>query len=184
MIRIFDILFSFFGLLILSPIIIVLLIIGFFDTGSPIFRQERVGKNKQPFNLYKFRSMYVNTKSVATHLANASSITSFGRFLRKSKLDELPQLFNVLRGNMSLVGPRPNLFNQEELIAERYARGVYNVRPGITGLAQIQKIDMSTPKLLAETDAKMIKHLNVWYYFKYIFLTVFGKGFGDRIKQT
>jgi len=184
MIRIFDILFSFFGLLILSPIIIVLLIIGFFDTGSPIFRQERVGKNKQPFNLYKFRSMHINTKSVATHLANATSITSFGRFLRKSKLDELPQLFNVLRGNMSLVGPRPNLFNQEELIAERYARGVYNVRPGITGLAQIQKIDMSTPQLLAEIDAKMTAHLNVWYYFKYIFLTVFGKGFGDRIKQS
>ena len=184
MTRFFDILFSFIGLLVLSPILLVLCIIGFFDTGSPIICQERVGKNKQPFNLYKFRSMHINTKSVATHLANASSITSFGRFLRKSKLDELPQLFNVLRGNMSLVGPRPNLFNQEELIAERYARGVYNVRPGITGLAQIQKIDMSTPKLLAETDAKMIKHLNVWYYFKYIFLTVFGKGFGDRIKQT
>jgi len=184
MIRIFDILFSFFGLLILSPIIIVLLIIGFFDTGSPIFRQERVGKNKQPFNLYKFRSMHFNTKSVATHLANASSITPFGRFLRKSKLDELPQLRNVLVGDMSLVGPRPNLFNQEELIVERDTRGVYNVRPGITGLAQINKIDMSTPQLLAETDAKMINHLNVWYYFKYIFLTVFGKGFGDRIKQS
>ena len=184
MTRFFDILFSFIGLLVLSPILLVLCIIGFFDTGSPIICQERVGKNKQPFNLYKFRSMHINTKSVATHLANASSITPFGRFLRKSKLDELPQLFNVLRGNMSLVGPRPNLFNQEELIAERYARGVYNVRPGITGLAQIQKIDMSTPKLLAETDAKMINHLNVWYYFKYIFLTLFGKGFGDRIKQT
>ncbi len=183
MIRFFDILFSFLGLLVLSPILLVLCIIGFFDTGSPIFRQERVGKNKQPFNLYKFRSMHINTKSVATHLANVSSISPFGRFLRKSKLDELPQLFNVLRGNMSLVGPRPNLFNQEELIEERYARGVYNVRPGITGLAQIQKIDMSTPKLLAETDAKMIKHLNVWYYVKYIFVPVFGKGFGDRIKQ-
>jgi len=184
MTRFFDILFSFIGLLVLSPILLVLCIIGFFDTGSPIICQERVGKNKQPFNLYKFRSMHINTKSVATHLANASSITSFGRFLRKSKLDELPQLFNVLRGNMSLVGPRPNLFNQEELIAERDARGVYNVRPGITGLAQIQKIDMSTPQLLAEIDAKMTAHLNVWYYFKYIFLTVFGKGFGDRIKQS
>ena len=128
--------------------------------------------------------MHINTKSVATHLANVSSITPFGRFLRKSKLDELPQLFNVLKGNMSLVGPRPNLFNQEQLMAERYARGVYNVRPGITGLAQINKIDMSTPQLLAEIDAKMTAHLNVWYYFKYIFLTVFGKGFGDRIKQS
>ena len=184
MTRFFDILFSFIGLLVLSPILLVLCIIGFFDTGSPIFRQERVGKNKQPFYLYKFRSMHINTKSVATHLANVSSITPFGRFLRKSKLDELPQLFNVLKGNMSLVGPRPNLFNQELLMAERYARGVYNVRPGITGLAQINKIDMSTPQLLAEIDAKMTAHLNVWYYFKYIFLTVFGKGFGDRIKQS
>ena len=183
MTRIFDFLFSFFGLVILSPILIVLLIIGYFDTGSPIFRQERVGKGKQPFRLMKFRSMHVNTQSVATHLASSSSITPFGSFLRKSKLDELPQLWNVLVGDMSLVGPRPNLYNQEELIGERGKRGVYSFRPGITGLAQIKKIDMSTPQLLAETDAKMINHLNVWYYFKYIFLTVFGKGFGDRVSK-
>jgi lipopolysaccharide/colanic/teichoic acid biosynthesis glycosyltransferase len=179
--RIFDILFSFFGLILLSPILIVLVIIGSFDTGSPIFRQKRVGKGKQPFRLMKFRSMHVNAPSVATHLANASSITPFGSFLRKSKLDELPQLWNVLVGHMSLVGPRPNLFNQEELIHERDSRGVYSVRPGITGLAQINKIDMSTPQRLAETDAKMIQEMNTLGYFKYIFLTVFGKGFGDRI---
>jgi O-antigen biosynthesis protein WbqP len=179
--RIFDILFSFLGLVHLSPILIVLIIIGYFDTGSPIFRQERVGKGKKPFRLMKFRSMHVNAPSVATHLASASSITSFGSFLRKSKLDELPQLWNVFIGDMSLVGPRPNLFNQEELIHERNSRGVYSVRPGITGLAQINKIDMSTPQLLAETDAKMIQELNILGYFKYIFLTVFGKGFGDRI---
>ncbi len=183
MTRIFDILFSFFGLVLLCPILIVLIVIGHFDTGSPIFRQERFGKGKQPFRLMKFRSMHVNAPSVATHLASASSITPFGSFLRKSKLDELPQLWNVFVGDMSLVGPRPNLFNQLELIEEREKRGVYSIRPGITGLAQIQKIDMSTPQLLAETDAKMIDHLNVWYYFKYIFLTVFGKGFGDRIKK-
>jgi lipopolysaccharide/colanic/teichoic acid biosynthesis glycosyltransferase len=83
---------------------------------------------------------------------------------------------------MSFVGPRPNLYNQHELIEEREKRGVYSIRPGITGLAQISKIDMSTPLLLAETDAKMIDHLNVWNYFKFIFLTLFGKGLGDRIK--
>ena len=181
MIRIFDILFSFLGLVLLSPILIVLWIIGYFDTGSPIFRQERVGKGKQPFRLMKFRSMHVNAPSVATHLASATSITPFGSFLRKSKLDEIPQLWNVLVGDMSLVGPRPNLFNQEELIHERDLRGVYSVRPGITGLAQINKINMSTPQLLAETDAKMIQEFNTLGYFKYIFLTVFGKGFGDRI---
>ena len=183
MTRIFDILFSFFGLLILSPVILTLLLIGLFDTGSPLFRQERVGVNQKPFNLLKFRSMHVNTQAVATHLVQVSAITNWGSFLRKSKLDELPQLFNVLMGDMSFVGPRPNLFNQLELIEEREKRGVYAIRPGITGLAQINKIDMSTPQLLAETDAKMIDHLNVWYYFKYIFLTVFGKGFGDRVRK-
>ena len=183
MIRTFDILFSFVGLILLSPILIVLIIIGYFDTGSPIFRQERVGKGKQPFHLLKFRSMHKNAPSVATHLASASSITPFGSFLRRSKLDELPQLINVLVGDMSLVGPRPNLFNQEELINERDSRGIYFVRPGITGLAQINKIDMSTPQLLAETDAKMARELNILGYFKCIFLTVFGKGFGDRIRN-
>uniref|UniRef100_UPI00404A67C8 sugar transferase n=1 Tax=Flavobacterium sp. TaxID=239 RepID=UPI00404A67C8 len=183
MIRVFDIIFSFVGLVLLSPLLLILILAGFFDTGSPIFLQKRVGKYKNPFNLIKFRSMHVNAPSVATHLASASSITPFGSFLRKSKLDELPQLWNVLVGDMSLVGPRPNLFNQEELIEERYSRGVYSIRPGITGLAQINKIDMSTPKILAEADAKMIQELNSLVYFKYIFLTVFGKGFGDRIKN-
>jgi len=183
MIRFFDILFSFFGLLLLSPFILVLSLIGLFDTGSPIFTQERVGKYKKPFQLYKFRSMHIHTQSVATHLANSSSITKYGSFLRKSKLDELPQLFNVLLGDMSLVGPRPNLFNQEELIIERDKRGVYNVVPGITGEAQIYKIDMSTPVLLAETDAKMVKNRSFKNYLYYIIVTVFGKGSGDRIKK-
>lgn len=183
MIRLLDIFFSFVGLVIISPALLFLIVIGYFDTGSPIFRQERVGKGKKPFNLIKFRSMHQNAPSVATHLASPSSITPFGRFLRKSKLDELPQLWNVLVGDMSLVGPRPNLSNQEELIEERESFSVYSVRPGITGLAQIKKIDMSTPKLLAQTDAKMINELNILIYFKYIFLTVVGNGFGDRIKD-
>ena len=183
MTRIFDIVFSFLGLIILSPVILLLFIIGMFDTGSPLFLQERMGMNQKPFQLLKFRSMHVNTQVVATHLVQVSAITKWGSFLRNSKLDELPQLFNVLMGDMSFVGPRPNLFNQNELIEERAKRGVYSIRPGITGLAQIQKIDMSTPQRLAETDAMMIDHLNVWYYFKYIFLTVFGKGFGDRVRK-
>jgi lipopolysaccharide/colanic/teichoic acid biosynthesis glycosyltransferase len=183
MIRIVDILFSFSGLFVLSPILILLFICGLIDTGSPVYRQERVGVNKKPFQLLKFRSMHVNTQAVATHLVQGSAITKWGSFLRKSKLDELPQLFNVLMGDMSFVGPRPNLFNQLELIEEREKRRVYSIRPGITGLSQIHKIDMSTPELLAETDAKMIEHLTVWYYFKYIVLTVFGKGFGDRVRK-
>jgi lipopolysaccharide/colanic/teichoic acid biosynthesis glycosyltransferase len=181
MIRFFDFIFSLIGLVLLSPIILVLVVIGFFDTGSPIFCQERVGQHKQPFNLYKFRSMHVDTKSVATHLANYSAVTKYGGFLRKSKLDELPQLWNVLLGDMSLVGPRPNLFNQEELIQERDSRGVYQVVPGITGLSQINKIDMSTPQLLAEMDAKMTSQLTVGQYFYYIIATVLGKGSGDSM---
>jgi lipopolysaccharide/colanic/teichoic acid biosynthesis glycosyltransferase len=184
MTRIFDVGFSFLGLIILSPIILLLFIIGFFDTGSPLFRQERVGVNKRPFFLLKFRSMHVNTQAVDTHLVQVSAITKWGSFLRKSKLDELPQLLNVLVGDMSLVGPRPNLYNQIELIEERSTRGVYLIRPGITGLAQIQKIDMSTPQLLAETDAKMIKNLSVINYFFYIFKTLLGRGFGDRVSKS
>jgi O-antigen biosynthesis protein WbqP len=170
-IRLLDFVFS----------LLLLVLIGLLDTGAPIFRQQRVGRNKKSFILVKFRTMKKNTASVASHLANASAITPFGHFLRRTKLDELPQLWNVLKGEMSLVGPRPCLFNQEELIQEKEQRGVFVARPGVTGLAQVNDIDMSTPRLLAETDAKMLTSLTVAVYFKYIFMTVSGKGSGDRV---
>lgn len=182
MIRLIDFIAAFFGLLFLWPVLLIVTIIGLFDTGSPIFVQERVGRNKKPFKLIKFRTMSVETNSVASHLANAASITKLGVFLRKTKIDELPQLINVVKGEMSLVGPRPNLFNQEELIAERDAMGVYSVLPGITGLAQVQNIDMSTPALLAKTDRDMIDSLTLKSYFKYIMMTVTGSGSGDAVK--
>ena len=181
LIRLFDFVFALLGLVFGSPIFIVLTFIGLFDTGSPIFRQVRVGRGKRPFTLVKFRTMTVETASVASHLASSSSITPFGHFLRKTKLDELPQLWNVLKGEMSMVGPRPGLFNQEELTEVRGRHGVFAVRPGITGLSQINKIDMSTPELLAQTDAEMIRTESITNYFKYIFLTVIGKGRGDRV---
>ena len=181
MIRLLDFIFSLVGLVLGFPVLFVLCVIGLFDTGSPVFKQQRVGRLKTPFTLVKFRTMPVDTASVASHLASSASITKFGHFLRRTKLDELPQLWNVLKGEMSLVGPRPCLFNQEELIAEREQRGVLKARPGITGLAQVNDIDMSTPKLLAETDAKMLASLSVPAYFKYIFMTVSGKGSGDRV---
>ena len=181
MIRTLDLLFSLLGLVFGFPVLLVLCVIGLFDTGSPVFRQERVGRYKKPFTLVKFRTMSVDTASVASHLASSSSITRFGHFLRRTKLDELPQLWNVLKGEMSLVGPRPCLFNQEELIQQREQRGVLGARPGVTGLAQVNDIDMSTPRLLAETDQKMLKNLTVGAYFKYIFMTVAGKGAGDRV---
>jgi lipopolysaccharide/colanic/teichoic acid biosynthesis glycosyltransferase len=180
-IRFIDFILAFVGLMLLWPVLLFLLVIGYFDTGSPLFRQQRVGRKKQPFTLIKLRTMKVDTASVASHLASRSSITGYGQFLRKTKLDELPQLWNVLKGEMSLVGPRPNLFNQTELIEQRDSRGVYDVRPGITGLAQVNEIDMSTPELLAVTDAKMINELTVKQYFVYILLTITGKGSGDRV---
>jgi len=182
LIRILDFVFSLLGLVFGFPVLLAIYIIGLFDTGSPVFKQERVGRNKKPFVLVKFRTMSVDTASVASHLASTASITKMGGFLRKTKLDELPQLWNVLKGEMSLVGPRPGLFNQEELTAARDAEGVFDVRPGITGLGQVSDIDMSTPELLAETDSKMIKEMNIKNYFKFIFQTVLGAGAGDRVK--
>ena len=182
-IRVLDFLFALVGLLLIWPILILVVIIGYFDTGSPVFVQQRVGKNKKAFNLIKFRTMSVGTQSVASHLASSASITKFGAFLRKSKIDELTQLINVLKGEMSLVGPRPNLFNQTALIKERDSRGVYDVLPGITGLAQVNRIDMSTPVLLAKTDLEMIKTLTIKHYFKYIVMTVTGSGSGDRVQR-
>ena len=163
MLRIFDFVFSLLGLVFGFPVLLIIYIIGLFDTGSPVFKQERVGRNKKPFTLVKFRTMSVDTASVASHLASTASITKMGGFLRKTKLDELPQL------------------NQAELTAARDSQGVYAVRPGITGLAQVNDIDMSTPELLAKTDAEMIKNMTLRNYFKYIFQTVLGAGAGDRV---
>jgi len=182
-IRIFDVIFSFLVLFFGFPVLAIIWVLGLFDTGYPIFRQERVGRNMQNFTLFKFRTMSKGTVSVASHLASSTSITPLGSFLRKTKLDELPQLWNVLKGDMSLVGPRPNLFNQEELINLRNELGVYDVRPGITGLSQIKDIDMSTPEFLAKTDAEMIATMSIANYFKYILLTVVGKGQGDRVQR-
>ena len=177
-----DIMFSATGLVVASPLLIGTTVIGYFDTGSPLFIQERVGKDQKPFKLIKFRTMNVNTESVASHLANNQSITKLGKFLRKTKIDELPQLLNVLKGEMSLVGPRPNLFNQNELIEAREQMGVYNVLPGITGLAQLSGIDMSTPERLAKKDKEMIDNITLKDYFSYIIRTALGKGSGDAVK--
>lgn len=181
--RSIDFVLALFGLLAGFPVMLILFLVGLFDTGSPLFVQERVGRHQRPFRLVKFRTMKVSTRSVATHLASADDITPFGRFLRRSKLDELPQLWNVLKGEMSLVGPRPCLFNQTVLIGERERRDVFAWRPGITGLAQVNEIDMSTPELLAKTDRVMLDQLTLGLYFKLIIMTVTGKGAGDRVKE-
>lgn len=181
--RTLDIVFSLSGLLILWPVLLILCILGWFDTRSPLYLQERVGRYQRLFVLVKFRTMHPGTASVASHLASNNSITALGGILRRTKLDELPQLWNVLLGEMSLVGPRPGLLNQLELTNARIALGVYEVRPGITGLSQVNGIDMSTPELLAETDARMLREMSVSNYFRFIVLTVLGKGTGDAVSR-
>lgn len=181
--RLLDIFIAVIGLLLAFPFMLLIWIVGLFDTGSPIFIQTRMGKGQAPFNLVKFRTMSVQTESKASHLVSASSITRFGHILRRTKLDELPQLWNVLLGHMSIVGPRPCLPNQTELIAARERLGVFRVRPGITGLGQLSGVDMSTPEFLAEIDAKMIERYSLRMYFQYIVLTALGKGAGDAVKR-
>jgi O-antigen biosynthesis protein WbqP len=182
MIRLFDAVCSLVGLVVGAPVLLALAVLVWFDNGSPFFRQTRLGRARCEFTLVKFRTMRVDTADVPTHLVASSAVTPLGRFLRRTKLDELPQLWNVLRGDMSLVGPRPGLPSQTELTVAREAAGVFAVRPGITGLAQIRGIDMSTPELLAKTDAEMLRQLDLRTYFTYILLTVIGRGGGDRIK--
>jgi lipopolysaccharide/colanic/teichoic acid biosynthesis glycosyltransferase len=172
-IRIFDIIISLIGLIILFPVFFLIFFLLLFDQKSPLFFQKRVGFNLKNFTLIKFRTMKISTLSKGTHLVDQKNITVCGHFLRKFKLDEFPQLLNVIMGDMSLVGPRPCLLNQKKLISERKKRGVFEVRPGITGLAQISGIDMRTYKLLSKLDHKMIKEMNLYKYFYYIFKTIF-----------
>ena len=182
LIRLIDILTSFVGLIILSPFILIIAIILFFEHGKPLFIQTRVGRNQAQFRLVKFRSMSPKAANLPTHEISADLITKTGKFIRATKLDELPQLWNVLKGEMSLVGPRPCLPTQEELINEREALGVFKLRPGITGPAQVKNIDMSTPNKLAQEDSQMVGNLTLASYFKYVLMTVTGSGQGDKVR--
>ena len=183
LLRGYDILISILIIIGLSPLFILIFLICFIELRNPIFVQKRVGMHQKPFKLLKFRTMKINTPSKASHLIDKNSVTRFGKIIRLLKLDELPQLLNVLSGDMSLVGPRPSLFNQLELIKWREKYNLYNFKPGITGLSQINGIDMSNPKKLAESDFLMISKINQINYFKYLLLTFFGKGRGDKIKN-
>ncbi len=181
MIRFFDIFFSIFGLIILSPIFLIIYLFSLFEYRSPIFKQERLGLNEISFTIFKFRTMRVDTLSVPTHLIDPSVISSYGKFLRVTKIDELPQLINVLFGDMSLVGPRPCLINQDELIYYRRKYHIFDVRPGITGYPQLNHIDMSVPQILVEAEVSMINNYGLISYFKCILLTIIGRGFRDGI---
>ncbi|TVR16981.1 MAG: sugar transferase [Planctomycetota bacterium] len=174
-----DITLALLGLIVGLPLFMLVWFVAWCDTGSAIFRQKRVGQYKKTFTLMKFRTMHRGTAQLASHETSIAAVTHVGRFLRRTKLDELPQLWNVLWGRMSLVGPRPCLLMQTELIAAREALGVYQYRPGITGLAQINRIDMSNPRRLAKIDAQMMKNLTLQRYFLYLTLTALGRGTND-----
>ncbi|ALN72870.1 sugar transferase [Aureimonas sp. AU20] len=181
--RVFDILASLAGLLALSWLIGLLVILVRRDSSGPgLFAQERVGRHGRPFICYKLRTMRQGTASVATHEMSASAVTPLGENLRRWKLDELPQLWNVLRGDMSFVGPRPCLPIQHEVIEERQKRGVLALRPGITGLAQVSDIDMSTPVRLAEADAAYLAQRTFVGDLVLILKTVTGSGQGDHVR--
>ena len=167
-----------FALAIVLPLLVM---IRLESPGSAFFRQSRVGLNEAVFTLVKLRTMYESTPDVPSHEAVGAMITPLGRILRKLKLDELPQIWNVLVGEMSFVGPRPCLETQQELIGARRALGVFSVRPGITGLAQVTGVDMSAPQMLAEIDRDYIMSMSLSTDFKLILATVFGRGYGDAI---
>ncbi|SDO56400.1 Sugar transferase involved in LPS biosynthesis (colanic, teichoic acid) [Aureimonas jatrophae] len=180
--RLFDIVASLGGLVVLGWLIVLLAVLVRRDSAGPgLFRQERVGRNGVPFTCLKLRTMRIDTVSAASHDTPASAVTALGARLRRWKLDELPQLWNVLKGEMSFVGPRPCLLIQRELIEERRRRGVLALRPGITGLAQVQGIDMRDPVRLAEIDARYGASRSFLGDLALILRTVAGGGQGDRV---
>ena len=181
--RLLEILISVCGLVASLPVYLVAIpLIRVTSPGRAIFGQERVGKDGKVFICYKLRSMRTNTRQAGTHEIGADSVTPVGHFLRKTKLDELPQLWNVLKGEMSLVGPRPCLPVQTELIEERKKRGVLAVLPGITGLGQVRGIDMSDPVRLAECDAEYLERRSLRFDLELLMRTAFGSGRGDRVR--
>lgn len=174
--RLIDFTLSLIGIIVLSPVLIVLSLLVKQTKGPVLFKQKRVGKGKTFFEIYKFRSMYADTpKDVPTHLLEnpESRITPVGRFLRKSSLDELPQLFNILKGDMSIVGPRPALWNQDDLIAERDKYGANDCMPGLTGYAQIHGRDELPIPVKAKLDGFYAEHLSFWLDVKIFFGTIF-----------
>jgi len=159
--RLIDITASIGVIIILSWILIIIaLIIKLQDGGAVFFIQKRIGKNKKEFSILKFRSMPVNTANVSSDQSNLIKITPFGKFIRRTNMDELPQLFNILKGDMSLIGPRPSLPNQIELIELRSVNGSYNCRPGLTGLAQVNSYDYMSVKEKANFDGIYSKNIS------------------------
>jgi O-antigen biosynthesis protein WbqP len=181
--RTIDLMASICGLALCWPVLLILIVAVRLESAGPgIFAQTRIGRRGVEFTCYKLRSMFSGTAQKPSHEVGNSSVTALGRFLRKSKLDELPQLYNVLTGDMSLVGPRPCLPSQTELIAARDRLDALTVRPGITGLAQIRGVDMSEPERLAKIDAEYARTQSLSMDMRILFSTITGVGRGvDRV---
>ncbi len=174
--RVIDIFISFFGLVILSPVFLIITVaIVIDDPGPVLFKQNRVGRDKKFFSLHKFRSMKMSTPhDMPTHMLQNPEqyITRVGKFLRKSSLDELPQIWDIFRGKMSIIGPRPALWNQADLVAEREKYGVNDLTPGLTGLAQISGRDELEIPEKVSFDRKYLENISFWFDIKCFFGTI------------
>lgn len=183
--RTFDLLLAIALLLPTSIIVAVAAVAVMLDSrGSPLFLQTRVGRFQKQFRMIKLRTMAVGTETAASHEVGSARITKIGGFLRRTKIDELPQIWSILRGDMSFVGPRPCLPIQKELIAERAKLGVFGVLPGITGKAQALGVDMSQPALLATIDAEYVAEQSLMEDLRIIWCTVAGGGYHDAAGQS
>lgn len=172
--RLFDIVLAFVAAILLAiPFVLTAIMVRLTSAGPILYWSQRVGKNNTLFSMPKFRSMWIDTPAVATHLLKNPDklLTPIGSFLRKSSLDELPQLWNILKGDMSFVGPRPALFNQDDLIAQRTEAGVHALKPGLTGWAQINGRDeLPIPQKVA-LDVEYMHRQSFWFDLKIILLT-------------
>ena len=180
--RIFDIVGGIVGLIVAAPVILsCMAVIRWTSPGPALFRQTRVGREEKPFTCLKLRTMYRDTADAPSHEVGRSAITPVGKHLRRLKLDELPQLWNILAGDMSFVGPRPCLPSQTELVVARRAFGLQRIRPGITGVSQVAGIDMSSPLELAASDATYLSKMSLVEDLRLVLATLSGSGRGDRV---
>lgn len=183
--KVLDLLFCIFVVGLLSWLLLITAVLIKVSSPGPIlFRQDRVGKNGKVFSCWKFRTMTTGAPELGTHLADKSYITKVGSILRKTKIDELPQIKNILLNEMSLIGPRPCLPSQTELVGLRQSMRVFSIKPGISGLAQIRNLDMSEPKTLSIVDARYVKLRSIILDVKIMIMTAVGGGQGDAIKEN
>ncbi|CUP17056.1 sugar transferase [Clostridium disporicum] len=184
--RVFDFLVSLISIIILSPVMLLIAVIIKCTSEGPIFfKQRRIGINNTEFQIYKFRTMRIDTPNVATHLLENPDqwITPIGKFMRKTSLDELPQLFNILKGDMSIVGPRPALYNQYDLKEMRTKLGVHEILPGLTGWAQVNGRDTIELWEKVKYDKYYLDNKRFLFDIKIIFLTVLGVLKSDGVQE-